>query len=57
VFEGGEEAFGRVLDPVSVTGGEQVEPRLAGDWGRAFGTLPPGLDFGAIIARATPKLG
>jgi putative acyl-CoA dehydrogenase len=31
--------------------------RLGGDWGTAFGTLPPGLDFGAIIARATPKLG
>jgi putative acyl-CoA dehydrogenase len=31
--------------------------RLDRDWGQAFGTLPPGLDFGAIIARATPKLG
>jgi putative acyl-CoA dehydrogenase len=31
--------------------------RLAGDGGRAFGTLPAGLDLGAIIARATPKLG
>ena len=31
--------------------------RLDSDWGRAFGTLPPGLDLGAIIARATPKLG
>jgi putative acyl-CoA dehydrogenase len=29
--------------------------RLDGDWGGAFGTLPAGLDFGAIIARATPK--
>ena len=26
--------------------------RLAGDWGRAFGTLPVGTDFGAIIERA-----
>ncbi len=26
--------------------------RLAGDWGRAFGTLPAGTDFPAIIARA-----
>jgi putative acyl-CoA dehydrogenase len=31
--------------------------RLANDWGRAFGTLPPGLDLAAIVARATPKLG
>jgi putative acyl-CoA dehydrogenase len=31
--------------------------RLDHDWGQAFGTLPPGLDFGAIIARATPKIG
>jgi putative acyl-CoA dehydrogenase len=31
--------------------------RLGGDWGRAFGTLPTGVDFGAILARATPKLG
>lgn len=30
--------------------------RLAGDWGRAFGTLPSGLDFGAIIERARPKI-
>ena len=28
--------------------------RLAGDHGRAFGTLPPKLDFGRIIARARP---
>ncbi len=28
--------------------------RLAGDWGHAFGTLPSGTDFGAIIARHTP---
>ena len=26
--------------------------RLAGDWGRAFGTLPVGTDFAAIIERA-----
>ncbi len=31
--------------------------RLApeGSWGRAFGTLPPGTDTAAIIARATPQ--
>jgi putative acyl-CoA dehydrogenase len=28
--------------------------RLAGDWGRAFGALPRGLDVGAIIDRAAP---
>jgi putative acyl-CoA dehydrogenase len=27
---------------------------LAGDHGRAFGTLPPGIDYGAIIERARP---
>ncbi|MDQ1392955.1 MAG: putative acyl-CoA dehydrogenase [Acidimicrobiaceae bacterium] len=31
--------------------------RLGGDWGRAFGTLPTGADLGAIVARATPRLG
>ncbi|GGT65298.1 acyl-CoA dehydrogenase family protein [Actinomadura citrea] len=31
--------------------------RLAGDWGGAFGTLPPGLDIAPIIDRATPKVG
>ncbi len=31
--------------------------RLEGNWGRAFGTLPPGLDLGTIVERATPKLG
>jgi putative acyl-CoA dehydrogenase len=31
--------------------------RLGGAWGHAFGTLPPGVDFGAIIGRATPKIG
>jgi len=30
--------------------------RLAGDWGRAFGTLPGGADVGSIIERARPKL-
>jgi putative acyl-CoA dehydrogenase len=30
--------------------------RLTGDWGRAFGTLPSGVDAGAIIERARPKL-
>jgi putative acyl-CoA dehydrogenase len=29
-----------------------VASRLAGDWGRAFGTLPRGVDFEAIIGRA-----
>jgi putative acyl-CoA dehydrogenase len=29
--------------------------RLAGDWGRAFGTLPAGLDVTAILERARPK--
>jgi putative acyl-CoA dehydrogenase len=28
--------------------------RLAGDWGRAFGTLPPQTAFGAIVRRALP---
>jgi putative acyl-CoA dehydrogenase len=27
-----------------------------GDWGHAFGTLPPGLDTAALVARATPDL-
>jgi putative acyl-CoA dehydrogenase len=31
--------------------------RLDGDWGHAFGTLPSGLDTGAIVTRATPRLG
>jgi putative acyl-CoA dehydrogenase len=31
--------------------------RLAGDWGRAFGTLPGGVDSGTIVDRARPKLG
>jgi putative acyl-CoA dehydrogenase len=30
--------------------------RLEGDWGRAFGTLPSGIDAGAIVERARPKL-
>jgi putative acyl-CoA dehydrogenase len=31
--------------------------RLGGDWGYAFGTLPPGVDSRAIVERATPKVG
>jgi putative acyl-CoA dehydrogenase len=30
--------------------------RLDGDWGRTFGTLPPGIDATAIIERHRPKL-
>jgi putative acyl-CoA dehydrogenase len=30
--------------------------RLGGDWGHAFGTLPPGVDLGTIIDRAAPKI-
>jgi putative acyl-CoA dehydrogenase len=30
--------------------------RLEGDWGRAFGTLPPGVDFDRIIERHSPRL-
>ncbi|GAA2103914.1 isovaleryl-CoA dehydrogenase [Actinomadura alba] len=30
--------------------------RLGGDWGRAFGTLPPGLDHATLIERAAPKI-
>ena len=30
--------------------------RLAGDGGRAFGTLPPGLDYAAIVERHRPRL-
>jgi putative acyl-CoA dehydrogenase len=30
--------------------------RLAGDGGHVFGTLPPGLDFGAVIERHRPLL-
>ena len=29
--------------------------RLAGDWGHAFGTLPRGLDTGALIRRGLPQ--
>ncbi len=29
--------------------------RLDGDWGQAFGTLPPGTDFGRIIERHSPS--
>jgi putative acyl-CoA dehydrogenase len=28
--------------------------RLSGDWGRAFGTLPAGIDYACIIERAAP---
>ena len=31
--------------------------RLGGDWGAAFGTLPPSADTRAIVERATPKVG
>ncbi len=31
--------------------------RLGGEGGRAFGTLPPGIDTGSIVERARPKLG
>jgi putative acyl-CoA dehydrogenase len=30
--------------------------RLAGDWGHAFGTLPPGGDLRAIVERAAPTI-
>jgi putative acyl-CoA dehydrogenase len=30
--------------------------RLSGDWGQAFGTLPPGLDLAPIIERSRPKI-
>jgi putative acyl-CoA dehydrogenase len=29
--------------------------RLGGDWGRAFGTLPAGVDVKRIIERHTPQ--
>ncbi|SCL30208.1 putative acyl-CoA dehydrogenase [Micromonospora rhizosphaerae] len=31
--------------------------RLGGDHGQAYGTLPAGVDFAAIISRAVPKVG
>jgi putative acyl-CoA dehydrogenase len=31
--------------------------RLGGDWGRAFGTLPSGIDARVIVERARPKVG
>jgi putative acyl-CoA dehydrogenase len=31
--------------------------RLGGDWGSAFGTLPPSVDTRFIVERATPKVG
>jgi putative acyl-CoA dehydrogenase len=30
--------------------------RLGGDWGGAFGTLPPGIDFAPIVERHTPRI-
>jgi putative acyl-CoA dehydrogenase len=30
--------------------------RLGGEWGHAYGTLPPGLDLAAITERAIPKI-
>ncbi|MHB8664354.1 MAG: acyl-CoA dehydrogenase family protein [Acidimicrobiales bacterium] len=33
-----------------------VASRLAGDWGRAFGTLPPRLELGAVIERHRPRV-
>ncbi len=30
--------------------------RLTGDWGQAFGTLPPGADFKSIVERHTPAV-
>jgi putative acyl-CoA dehydrogenase len=33
-----------------------VASRLEGDRGLAFGTLPAGTDFAAIVERARPKL-
>ena len=32
-----------------------VASRLEGDWGRAFGTLPRGLDLAAVVERAAPR--
>ena len=31
--------------------------RLEGDWGNAFGTLPAGVDHGAIVERHRPQVG
>ena len=31
--------------------------RLEGDWGHAFGTLPAGIDHGAIVERHRPAVG
>ncbi len=33
-----------------------VASRLEGDWGRAFGTLPAGTEFGRIVERHSPQL-
>jgi hypothetical protein len=37
-------------------GGRLPPPRLAGEGGLEYGTLPAGSDFEAIIARARPAL-
>jgi putative acyl-CoA dehydrogenase len=33
-----------------------IASRLGGDWGQSFGSLPPGVDARAIVARARPQL-
>jgi putative acyl-CoA dehydrogenase len=33
-----------------------IASRLGGDWGRTFGTLPPGVDAHAIVERAQPRV-
>jgi len=40
----------------SMVGEAFCASRLAGDQGLAFGTLPAGIDFDAIIARSMPKI-
>ena len=34
-----------------------IVSRLDGDRGSVYGTLPPGVDFSAILDRVTPKVG
>jgi putative acyl-CoA dehydrogenase len=34
----------------------RLDPDAGGTWGRAFGTLPAGIDTAAIVRRATPVL-
>ncbi len=34
-----------------------IASRLGGDWGQSFGSLPPGVDARAIVARARPQVG